>query len=454
MLLILVFALAPLGARAQQASSATSGSPGTAATPSAAASAAIPYGSGSPSLPDLTGGGFSRSFFFFGADFSTRYDDNVRQSNADRIADVGYVVSPLVAFRREGSRLGLALRYRPTLLVYRRESAYNEQDQDFSLDASYRASARLRLRLRDHLLRRSGFLQSFAGPETVAPLGPPATLNETIVTPFVGEFQDDSRLDADWRLGPRTEAGVFVTYLLRTFGAPQAGSVPLLETEGKSAGARFDWRIAPDATLGLVNVYEDLYMGPRTQLSLEAPSAGLSVELSPTVAFDAFAGPVYARLRDTVLVPVTSLVTLALPIARGDWRWAAGGGIQVRRKRISLRLDGSSQVTDGGGLLDAVTSDAARMSLTRQLARRWRIEWAAGWQSNSTLAGEFASGRIAGEDGRVVIFHPISQTVEVGFGYEYERQRATGAVPLGVSFDRNFAYFTVNYRFKNLPLGR
>jgi hypothetical protein len=111
-------------------------------------------------------------------------------------------------------------------------------------------------------------------------------------------------------------------------------------------------------------------------------------------------------------------------------------------------------VSDGGGLLDAVTSEVAQASLSRRLARRWTIEWAAAWQRNASLPSALLQGTLDGEYGRILFRHPISEMVSAGFGYEFERQRSSGIEPLGANFDRNLVYFTLTYRFKNLPLGR
>ena len=450
---VLAFVLVPLAAWGQQA-----GAPGagTAAAKENAPVAAAERtdGSGGEEQPSLADTGFVHNFLFFGADLSSRYDDNVRQTNSGRVADTGFVVSPEIAFRREGGRVRLALRYRPTMLFYRHQTAYNEQDHDLGFDGSLRATRQLSFRLRTDVLDRSGLLESFPGPAVLPGLGPPAHLNDTIVTPFANQFEDNSRADIAYELSPRAEFGVFTTYMLRSFGQPARFAVALSGTEGRSAGARYIYRTSPRTTLGLVYLHEELHIDPRTRLALDAPSLGLTLALSPRLAVNVYGGPVYTRLGDTLLVPFGPFVTLAFPHNRKDWRWAAGGGLTLREGSTAFRANASHEVSDGGGLLDAVTSDAAETSLERRISRQWTVEWAAGWERNASLPSALLQGQLQGEYGRIALRHPVSETVRAAMGYEFERQRGNGPAPPGADFDRNFVYVTLTYRFKNIPLGR
>ncbi len=448
---LLLFVLVPLAAWGQQAR--TQGG-GTATANAPAAAAVNTYGSGVEDEPSLTDAGFVHNFLFLGADLSSRYDDNVRQTNSGRVADTGFVISPEIAFRREGGRVGVAFRYRPTLLFYRHETAYNEQDHDLGFDGNLRATQQLSFRLRTDVVDRSGLLQSFSGPAVIPALGSPGHLNDTIVTPFANEFENNSRADATYELSPRAEFGVFTTYMLRSFGQPAQSRVALFETEGRSAGARYIYRTSPRTTLGLVYMHEELHIGPRTRLGLDTPSVGLTLVLSPSLSVNVYGGPVYTRLRDTILVPFGPLVTLAFPNDRNDWRWAAGGGLSLRAGRTAFRASASHQVSDGGGLLDAVTSDVAEASIERRMARGWTVEWAAGWERNASLPSALVEGGLEGEYGRIVIRHPISEMVSAAMGYQFQRQRESGPAPIGSNFDRNFVYVTLAYRFKNIPLGR
>jgi hypothetical protein len=101
-----------------------------------------------------------------------------------------------------------------------------------------------------------------------------------------------------------------------------------------------------------------------------------------------------------------------------------------------------------------VTSDTAQASLERHVTRAWTLEWAAGWERNASLPSSLLQGELDGEYGRILLRHPVSETVSAAMGYQFERQRGNGPVPLGADFDRNFVYVTLTYRFKNIPLGR
>jgi hypothetical protein len=101
-----------------------------------------------------------------------------------------------------------------------------------------------------------------------------------------------------------------------------------------------------------------------------------------------------------------------------------------------------------------VTSEVAEADLERRIARGWTVEWAAGWERNASLPSTLVQGGLEGEYGRVVIRHLVTQKASAAIGYQFQRQRESGAAPIGTDFDRDFVYFTLTYRFKNIPLGR
>ncbi len=444
-----VLVLAPHSLRGQQANS--SSAPHEQANPSSA-TFSLSGGEGfhTPSPSGLVG---ARNLISLGTDVTTGYDDNVSQTNTNRLADTGFLISPRLTLRREDGRLAMALSYRPTLLVYRHETAYNEQDHDLHFDAGYRATDKLSLGVHTGVLYRSSLLDSLSGGAAF-PTGSPGFLNNTIVTPFANEFENNSRVDIRYRASGRAAFTLFTTYMLRSFTTPAASPVPLFRTEGKSAGLQYQYQTGPRSALALTSLYETFHTGDGTRLGLSVASIGWTVVLTPHLRANVFAGPTYSRMQGSVLVPLGSLVTLSFPIDRSDWHWAAGGGITFATARNSFRVSASRQVTDGGGLLDAVTNETVQESFERRLGRRWTIQSLAGWQRNAALAAATEPGQLEGEYGRIGFLHRLSRLVTIGAGYEYQRQRTGGVVPLGASFDRNFVYFTLAYRFKNIPLGR
>ncbi|HVB34140.1 MAG TPA: hypothetical protein VNJ52_07210 [Patescibacteria group bacterium] len=408
-------------------------------------------GFNAPSPEGLIG---ARNLLSWGTNFSTGYDDNIAQTNANRMADTAYVISPHLAIRREEGRLAMGLSYRPTLLVYQHQAGYNEQDHDLDFDANFRATDRLRFGLRTNVLYRSGLLDSLSGTAPVSGPVSPGLLNDTIVTPFANQFENNSRADVRYQIGPRAAFEVFTTYMLRSFSQSTASSVPLFETEGGSAGLTYLYQTGPRSTLGLTYLYEMFHAGAATRVGLDVASISWTLAVTPRLKVNVFGGPVHSGVQGSALLALGPSLTLPLPFSHRDWHWAAGGAVTFQTAKNSLRLSASRQVTDGGGLIDAVTNDVVEESFERHLARRWSIEWSAGWQRNTALEAALDPGEAQGEYGRILILHAISSLLTAGAGYQFERQRVGGSIPLGANFDRNFVYFTLVYRFKNIPLGR
>lgn len=389
----------------------------------------------------------------FGTDISTGYDDNVRQTNANRLGAMRYAISPRLTLDRTDGRFAMQLRYKPTLFIYQRHTAYNEQDHDLDFDATFHATDRLTVRAQTDLLDRRGL---FASPPETTPrqfAESPGLLNDTISTPFADEFEDNSRADVSYSIGPRAAIGVFATYMVRSFGKSAAISATPFSTEGESAGLRYAYTTGPRTTFGLTYLHENFHTGRTMRVGLNAISIDWIVAVTRHLKLDASIGPAESSMRGSMQLPLSPAVFLSIPVHRQDWHWTAGGGFSYATTKSVLQMNGSRQVTDGGGLLDAVTSEALEERFERRLSRRWTLQLSAGWQRNVNIENATRPGQLNGGYGRIAILHPISPDLSAGIGYLFERQRAAGILPPGTNFDRNFAYFTLSYRFSSFPRG-
>jgi hypothetical protein len=419
--------------------------------PSTAASL---YGAGGFELPSPEGLVGSRDLLSFGTNVATGYDDNVRQNNEGRLAGTSFAISPWLAVNHQDGRLATRVSYKPTLFLYRHHSTYNEQDHNLDVDATYHFTSRLELRVQSNLLDRRGVLESpsIATPDELA--ASPGLLNNSITTPFANQFEDNSRADISYALTPRSAVGVFATYMVRSFGKSTASSPSPFSTKGESEGLRYVYRTSPRTTLGLSYLHETFLAGEAMRVGLNAALLDWTFAVTRHLEIVASAGPVHSRLRGSLLVPLGPVFALSLPIRQSDWHWAASAGARFETAESNLQVNGSRQVTDGGGLLEAVTSDAIGESFERRISRLWSVQFSTGWQRNLDLASAGQPGQLEGEYGRIVILRAISESLKAGVGYQFQRQQADGVIPLGASFDRNYVYFEISYRIQNFPLGR
>jgi hypothetical protein len=416
--------------------------------------ATIPYDSGEQVQTEPSPAGPRQNFLWFGTDFTTSYDDNIWGTGSKRIADVGYLIAPEIALSRKGTQFGLTLDYRPSLLYYQHQSNYNQQNQNLDFDADYRVGERVTFRLRTGFAHYSGSLEPLPESSVVAGIVGPGQLNQTILTPYNEQNADNSRLDISYRIDARSSIGVFGTYAVHEYSQPPGQLGRSLNSEGETGGVQYVRLLSLRTSVGVVYAYEDLHVGPSLRIGLHTPTATFSTQVSRRMRFDAFGGPVYTQMRDTVLIPYAPQVNLAFPVSRDDWHWAAGGDVTFQWSGTALQLDASQQVLDGGGLFTAVTNTTVGASVDRQIARRWRLGWSAGWQRNVALPTDALSGSYEGAYGRAEIVHTLSENVTAAIGYSYQEQRGSGLVPLGSTFDRNFAYITLSYRFRGAPVGR
>lgn len=423
-------------------------------SPPAVQSAPLTYGTGQAPQISLPGLIPEHNVFLLGTDFTTSFNDNVRQTANGRVSAAGFLFSPLLEFDRNGGRLNVALSYRPSFLVYRHQSAYNEQDQSLQFDSRYRATERLTFQARTGDSYRMGLLPGLAATTGTPGLTGPGHLNDSLIEPIANQFENNSRVDMSYQTGQKSTVDVFATYMRRTFGQSPASQENLLNTEGKSAGVQYTRQLGPNLSLGLLYVQENLHFGPNTRLSVGNPAVSLGLRLSPHFSFYGFAGPEYTDLHDVLKMAYGPHITFLFPVARTEWNWAAGGGVSMQAGRTGVEATFSHRVTDGGGFLGAVTNSAAGLSINRRLPGRWNVDWSGGWERTRALPTATLQGRLDGEYGSIVVRHAFMESLTIGVGYQYQRQIGAGAIPLGTIFHRNLVYLSFHYRIRSVPIGR
>jgi hypothetical protein len=120
-----------------------------------------------------------------GVTFSTAYSDNVLgATSASPVSDLSYSVWPTISLDETTPRLHAALTYAPGFTFYQRTSAYNEADQNLSLDLQYRLSQHVTVSLRDSFQKSSNVFNQPDQGLAVAVSGSAQEANDSVIAPL------------------------------------------------------------------------------------------------------------------------------------------------------------------------------------------------------------------------------------------------------------------------------
>ena len=441
---ILLLMLAPLGLRAQD--------PALAPTASANASGPNPYGNGEETGLSYAGDSFARNVVLLGFQVDTYYDDNARGNSFQRHGDVAFGFGPTVGFRREGSKLTLALDYRPSASIFRRTQERDVFYQNLQLEADYQPSSRTELRTRGFLHYTNGIFQP-PSEQFMQGLGPPGGLNETTFVPLANQFEYNARVDVVRLVSTHATLSAFVGSSERRFDRQALESENLFNTLAKDAGAGYRYRLDPNTTLGALYYLQDIRFGSATRLFVQSPLFSFARQLTPNIVVEFFGGPQHTRVHDQVPITIGPFQFL-VPISRAEWHWAWGGTLVKRSEKTVLEINAQRQVRDGGGLAGPATNAFVDGSVRRRLSGRWDVVGGLQYARTSTLASGSQVGRIRGETANFSFERGLAQDLSARFGYRFVRQRSSGELVTVPQFDRNMVFVGLSYRFAEVPFGR
>lgn len=411
------------------------------------------YGNGEKASLNYAGTPSLHNVLLIGFSAGSIYDDNVFGNNQQRVGDVNFSIAPSISLRREGNRLSLGLSYQPNFQIYRKEPGLNALYQTLGFDANYRLSSRFSLRARTNVSYTNGISQLTQNEEFLPGLGSPTSLNQTLYTPTERQLALSSRIDASYQVSLRDSIGLYVGESTLNFEQQASSAGNLQNTEESDAGLLYQHRLTLHTTLGANYLFQDISFGPDSRALVHSFFFSYAQQFSPTVTMSIFGGPQHSHTNE--IVPVAfGPFTLQLPVLQAGWDWALGGTLTKRVDRTAFMFTAQHQVSNGGGLLGAVTSTSAGVSVRQQLPGRWDAVWSGNYAKNSNLGSAALTASYSSVTAEFGLEHSLSDKATLRFGYDYLMQRASGQAPLFGDFNRNQFSIQFSYRLRQIALGQ
>jgi len=378
--------------------------------------------------------------------FSAAYSDNVLgATSATPVSDLSCSVWPTISLDETTSRLHAALTYAPGFTFYQRTSAYNEADQNLSLDLQYRLSPHVTVSLRDSFQRSSNVFnqpdQGLAG----AVSGSAQEANDSVIAPLADRLDNNGNAGITYQFSVNAMIGASGTFTNLHY--PDPAEVPgLYDAASRGASAFYSYRLSRQNYIGATYQYQELlsYPAPVTN-ETQTHGAFLFYTYYPSsrFSFSLFGGPQYYSAG-----PQYAGAGLANVPAAQSWSPAGGASLNWQVQHSSVAVSYLHSVSGGGGLIGAVELDSANASVRQRIARNLSASLAGSYANNGVLAVSALGGHSF--SGSASLQRQFGQHVNLQVGYTRLHQNYSF---FAANPDTNREWISISYQFAR-PLGR
>jgi len=384
---------------------------------------------------------------------NTAYDDNVLpETGTEPISDVSYTISPTITFDQTTPRLHQTLTYRPGFTFYQHTSDLNEVDQNLALGFQYRLSPHVTASVTDTLRKSSTAFNQFYALSGGAISGSAQSSLPPVFAPTADQLTNATNVALSYQCSRDSMIGA--SGALTILHYPNPSEVQgLYNSNSRGAAAFYSYRLSRAQYMGVTYQYSTILSSlPSSQSKVQAQTDSetlthtvlifYSVYLSPNLSISVSSGPEYLDLSQYPIPPIRSWT----PAAMVSMGW------QGRHTSFAARY--AHIVSGGGGLQGAFNSNSAGASARWQMARTWTLGSTASYSINKNVS-QFSQSNPGGHalSGAVTVQHPISDHLNMDFGYMRLSQSYPNIGAVSNAPNANREYVSISYQFAR-PLGR
>jgi hypothetical protein len=386
-----------------------------------------------------------------GIQVGSGYNDNALVTPTDHVSNVSVAIVPRIEIRQNRERWSLDFAYSPGITINQNLGEQNQFAHSLSFSTNYRLSPHVNLQLRDNFAKTNNLFSGLFG-STPAP-GPLQQSNSSVITPLADSTSNNSGLGLTYQFSASSLVGVSGNYYFVNYGsiANTPGASGFIDSRSASAAGFYAHRFSNRHWLGATYNFQQLMFDPGGRTTIHRILAFYSLTLGSHMTLSLWAGSQYSTSYMTnVLVPQLSAGTLALPA-----QWSPAGGVMFdwQGSHTSLHAGYSQQISDGGGLAEAVTVQQGDAEIRRRLAARWTARVGGAYSRNNPLHTLSASGPLRSFQGNAGIEYRITDNLGASVLYGRQQQRYEYALLPSATANQNRVWFSLYYAFAR-PLGR
>jgi hypothetical protein len=394
----------------------------------------------------------SRSNYLSGGiQLGSGYDDNALVTPSNHVSNLSMLVLPSIEIRQNRERWSLDLEYSPGITINQNLSERNQFAHSLSFSTNYRLSPHVSLQLRDNFAKTNNLFSGLFGSTTEP--GPLQQSNSSVITPLADSTSNNTGLGLTYQFSASSLVGVSGNYYFVNYGSVSGtpGTSGLIDSRSASADSFYAHRLANRQWLGATYNFQQLMFDPGGRTTIHRILAFYSLTLGSQMTLSLWAGPQYSTsFISNVLVPQPSSGTLALP---SQWSPAAGAMFDWQGSHTGLRAGYSQQISDGGGLAEAVTIKQVNAEVSQRLTTRWTATAGATYAMDNPLRTISGSAPLRSFQGTAGINYRFTDNLGVSVLYGRRQQRYEYTLLPSAMANQNRVWFSISYAFAR-PLGR
>lgn len=383
------------------------------------------------------------------------FDDNALGNNLDRHSDQEYDVQPTLDFKQELERLQWSLYYAPGFSYNQHYSQRRYFSQLAGSDFAYLLRKHLQLHLHGQAAVTSNPFDQLDRNASAPQLNLIDRPNTSVILPKYKQIAGQGGIGIDWFESAFTTvnlSGDISDLRYRNLATPTLSSRKLIDTRVVHGHGAILHRFTAKETLGFMYDYQDLgFPKAHSRTVTHSFQAVEQYSFTPNMTVTLFAGPEYSRQHDIVELNFL-LFILSFPTFHTMWSPVAGAQYAWQGQHNAFRASYVHKISDGGGLIGAVTLNHGEAEFRSQLTRRWTFTLD-GYYGDSDALGAAGTSTLKSYAGNIGFERELTPNLFVDLAYSRLHQKRSGSVAGLTNEDHNRVLFSLEYRWSH-PLGR
>jgi hypothetical protein len=387
-----------------------------------------------------------------GIQVGSGYNDNALVTPSDHIGNVSTLIVPRIEIRQNRERWSLDLAYSPGITINQDLPEQNQFAHDLGFSANYRLSPHVSLQLRDNFAKTNNLFAGLFG-NTAGP-GPLQQSNSSVITPLADSTSNNSGLGFTYQFSASSLVGVSGTYYFVNYDAiaGTSGTSVFIDSGSASGAGFYAHRFSNRHWLGATYNFQQFMFNPGGRTTVHRALGFYTLALTSDMTLSLWAGPQYSTsyVSAALVGQSNGNGTVVLP---SQWSPASGVVYDWQGRHSGLRAGYSRQITDGGGLAEAVTRQQIDAEIRRRLSVRWTARLGSTYTRNDPLQTLSSSVPLRSFQGDAGIEYRFTDNLGASLLYGRQQQRYEFPTLPSTIANQNRVWFSLSYIFTR-PLGR
>lgn len=421
-------------------------------------------GQDAPQIPAFLGGQGNRAllagelersnYLRGGVNISEGYNDNTFLTPTNQVGNATFSVYPNIAIAQSTTRTRWSLDYAAGLTVNQRLTNQNQGAQSLTFNSLFALSPHVTLHAAESFSMISGIFGGSAASEFQP--GFPGG-NNTLISPLANQKVSQTVVEANYHFALRDVVGASGGLLdLRYSDVASNASNPAVElTDTQAASGTVFWlhQVTQRNWAGFSYRFQRITYTPSGDTRVHTFAFNDTLKISKMFNINGFIGPEYS---DNEGLITTTSGTSQISTSSG---WGVAGGVEGgwESQKTSVIAGYSKQVTNGSGILGAVTLQTAYATVRREFFRRWAVDVTANYGNNQAITFALATtaSTINTTSVGAMLDRNLGKSLGFQIAYFHDLQDQSGAAVAAQNYtaDRNRVFVNLSYQWAK-ALGR